>query len=556
MIITSILGAAGTGKTTRLMQLLSQHCNRVDPMRIGFFSFTRAAAVEAAERAEVTTGVPSSKLSRTGWFRTVHSAAYRAYHGPSDEESLLVPGEPATDKWLKEHADINTENPHLRVALSMWDNTRSKISTVDAEVASLRSDLHGSADWAKGVIDRYEQAKHANHTYDFADTLAALAGWVFSPHSEPFRSGVTTAAHIPPLEVCFFDEHQDACRLLNEACRKLARHASHVYLVGDPHQSIYGFSGSSPDFLLESWRDAGEVRTERLTRSWRCPEEILHVAERRVQQNSNYQPRNIEPSGGEARLGRMNWNPLGRMRLKESIIRWVGEDDTTFILTRCNHTLARVRRLLSECNVPYGRVQDPAYTMPEDRAWAACAFHDLSEGHEIYPKDFRKILKTITPGGFRDGTEAFWEANKKETGGYPPVTLDCLKDYGATQQLVDWIAAGHWKDNSAPGVDGSTDRTFFGKYAKFIGRYGVDSLYHPKLRIGTIHSSKGREADRVVLFQATSKRIEEACSLYKSCLEEERRVWYVGLTRAKKSIITIAEPKLTAPQHRISLEAN
>ena len=79
-IIARVVGGAGTGKTSRLLGLMEKNLvTGMDPLDIGFVSFTKAACREAAERAGERFGIKPHVLEQQGWFRTIHSICYRQF---------------------------------------------------------------------------------------------------------------------------------------------------------------------------------------------------------------------------------------------------------------------------------------------------------------------------------------------------------------------------------------------------------------------------------------------------------------------------------------------
>lgn len=134
---TVVVGIAGAGKTTYAMDVLEQLMrDGVDPMKIGFCSFSRAACAEAAARAEKVTGVRQTDLQKSGWFRTIHSAVLRAMG--IDREAILDHDSVDGKKWMNEHcisARMNRRSFDERGtlaslvgdALSAWDNHRSRL---------------------------------------------------------------------------------------------------------------------------------------------------------------------------------------------------------------------------------------------------------------------------------------------------------------------------------------------------------------------------------------------------------------------------------------------
>jgi superfamily I DNA/RNA helicase len=100
-----------------------------------------------------------------------------------------------------------------------------------------------------------------------------------------------------------------------------------------------------------------------------------------------------------------------------------------------------------------------------------------------------------------------------------------------TEVLVERISGGTWADLVAGG-----DR-----WRSSAIKYGADLATRPQIRIGTIHAAKGMEAEVVVLPTTTSRRIAEAQDKDQEQHDEERRVEYVGVTRARKTLIVSSE---------------
>jgi superfamily I DNA/RNA helicase len=73
-------------------------------------------------------------------------------------------------------------------------------------------------------------------------------------------------------------------------------------------------------------------------------------------------------------------------------------------------------------------------------------------------------------------------------------------------------------------------------------KWGADLATKPQIRIGTVHAAKGMEADTVCLATTTSRRVHESQGLDPAQFDEERRVEYVAVTRARKKLILCTEP--------------
>jgi len=128
-----IVGVAGAGKTSNAMEIVEQKLRsglRWD--QIGFSSFSRAACAEAARRASVITGVDPDRLQKDGWFRTIHSCAFRLLG--VDSKSILDHDTKAGRDFVAEccgaprGGEPGTLGAKIDEALSEWDTCRARLS--------------------------------------------------------------------------------------------------------------------------------------------------------------------------------------------------------------------------------------------------------------------------------------------------------------------------------------------------------------------------------------------------------------------------------------------
>jgi len=131
---TVVIGVAGAGKTAYAIDLVERAVrNGMNPMKIGFCSFSRAACAEAAERVEKITGIRKDELQKQGWFRTIHSAALKCLGLSSD--CILDHDSKSGQDWMNVHcishrgSRAGREKGSLQeivdTALTLWDNHRS-----------------------------------------------------------------------------------------------------------------------------------------------------------------------------------------------------------------------------------------------------------------------------------------------------------------------------------------------------------------------------------------------------------------------------------------------
>jgi superfamily I DNA/RNA helicase len=139
---------------------------------------------------------------------------------------------------------------------------------------------------------------------------------------------------------------------------------------------------------------------------------------------------------------------------------------------------------------------------------------------------------------FIRGAKKRWK-NAETVAAWGAIVREQIPDAGGTAELVEAIATGRWRGT----VDGAAE------WCHRADRFGVDELLNPRVRIGTIHSSKGLECDLVIVSTECSRAAASADR------DEERRIAYVAVTRTKGDLVIVDEgqtrvlalDQLTAP---------
>lgn len=539
-VIARIIGGAGTGKTTELMRLMGMTLDAgvSDPLKIGFVSFTRAARREAAERAADRFGGSVEELEERGWFRTLHSVCYKIVEARS---AAMITNNAESRKWIEESVDSKIEgsaasdDPFGEVfaysvttdagaALSLWSCARNRLESFDDawRRADLVSDSLADLDRCREIVERYEQAKRLDDRMDFTDLLGRFAGYKFTVDG---AERCTPEGDVPYLPVWFFDEQQDTSPLLDEVCKRLIEPSKWVYVVGDPFQSIFGWAGSDGS-LFRKW----DVAHERiLQKSYRCPPDIHYLGEEILRECSDYFDRGIAPAdhGGE----------VDRDYFRGSCIEDIDPSESWLLLARTNYHVARIVRRVNEAGFPWlptkgnGGWNAPARNEANEGLWA------LQQGMVIRGSRWKRIVDHLPAK--HDGAELLVRGTKTQWAElkgkeiderYPrPMLLDELP--GATPRLVDVIRSGAWR-SIADGGDA---------WANAVDRWGEDVAKNPRIRVGTIHSVKGAEADHVLWLTTLTNQIRKGRQ-DQAVDDEERRLGYVAVTRARKRLIIAQEP--------------
>lgn len=531
-----IIGGAGTGKTTHLMGIMDKVLQTgISPYHVGFCSFTRAARREAAERAAERYGETSESLERDGWFKTLHSICCSMI---GVGKSLLSDNAESRE-WIEEavgesvqavQSEEWTARSDADYALALWDCARARMEPLEPLWRQAQRVDTAVPGWntVQHIVERYERQKNLDGRSDFTDVLLRYAG---------FRARVSGVSEtrpegdVPQVPVWFFDECQDNSKLSDTVARRLSQDSRWVYLVGDEFQSIYGFSGSDARWF-KSW-SAPASRRRILGKTYRCPGPIHRLGESRLRECSDYWDRGIEAADHEGRLEFMQWEqPWPEM---------IRPGESWLLIARSNFQVQRIIKRLNSWGTPLPWISTghigSKWAAPARNA-AILAAKTLSEGRPITDAEWKHLVKTTPAKWLVRGQKKAW-AERAVDGDLN--NLDGIELWGAKAEFREYLSSGEWRDH----IDHS------GEVLQAIDAHGWDAVMSPTIRVGTIHSVKGAEADNVLLLTTTSRQVE----LSKEDEEkrnEEHRIEYVGITRARRNLWVVCERD---PLHHMGIEA-
>lgn len=490
-----VVGPPGTGKTTRLLSMVEQElATGVLPHRIAYVSFTRRAANEAIERAATKFALERKELR---FFRTIHSICF-SFLGITRADMLTdktlaafgeIVGHKITSKFnLDEGTTFGFEEGDRLLFMDNLARVRNK---------SLRETYDEDSDGLSWfAVERFSNAlreyKRDMGLYDYTDLL---------------HNFIETRAG-PQIDVLFVDEAQDLSVLQWEVIRKMAEHCRRLVIAGDDDQAIYRWAGADVDTFVDM---AGKVTV--LNRSWRVPKAVQELADRIVGRIEHRRPK--------------QWAP----RQEEGAVRWLPSISSIDFSDGDILILARNRFLLSEYVEKHIRSLGYLYefqgraSIAPSTLQAVLTWERLRKGREgVLAIHVRKMYDKMS-------MNVGWKRGSKELPGFAdeePVTFQDIVDRGG---LLVTDPETVWYD--------ALDKLHVGEraYIRAALRRGEDLLKHPRIRLSTIHGIKGGEAHKVVLLTDMAERtfMEAAKNP-----EDEARVWYVGVTRAREELDIIA----------------
>lgn len=535
--VARIDGGAGCGKTTRLLDTMARHIQDYDRdmHEIAFITFMRSARRDASKRAAERFEVDPKYLEEYGWFRTLHSICYRQLNAG---KSLLADNKDDRE-WLKNvlqedvtaipdaEGEDGAESPLLETsgkastALALWNASRNRLEPFRAihERAAYCDERTPSYAECEAVIQRYEDAKKMEHRVDFTDLLGRFGGWEFTldgPNKvEPFGD-------VPVIPVWFIDEAQDHSRLSFSCIERCIEPAEFAYFVGDRYQSILGWSGASHRNFTDY--PVAEKNQHVLPKSHRCPPEVLALGERILSECSDYWDRGIQPADRKGFVDSVLFEDGWTEKINEYDPSWL-------LIARTNFHARRIAKKLDEHSIPWVPTRGMGGWNAPARNTALSAMLWLQKGYPVSLEQWQAVVKLL-PAKL-DGTELFVRGAKTQAAKWSSehlLDLQDLTEFGATENMLSCISDGRWRDF----------HEFAPKFCAAVDRFDVDDFSEWMIRVGTIHSAKGAEADNVLLLNTSTHQVARAAESQEGA-DEERRVGYVAVTRARKRLIVAKE---------------
>ncbi len=287
-----VLAGAGSGKTRVLAYRIAYLLERgTDPGSILAITFTNKAAAEMRERVQLLTG----SLVDAMWVSTFHSACLRILRRHADRLGY--------DGGFAVFDDVDSR-ALVRACLDSLglDERRLPPARVAAAIDRAKNELKGPEEFAAEAAGPYERRLAAvyalyqerlreNNVMDFGDLLLNCVR-LLREHQEVRDYYVAKFRHI------LVDEYQDTNRAQYELVRLLAGRRGNVFCVGDADQSIYGFRGADIRNILDFERDYPQARVIKLEENYRSTQYILDAAAHVIANNRHRRPRRLVASRG------------------------------------------------------------------------------------------------------------------------------------------------------------------------------------------------------------------------------------------------------------------
>jgi DNA helicase-2/ATP-dependent DNA helicase PcrA len=484
-----ILGPPGTGKTSTLLGLIEDELEKqTDPTRIGFFTFTKKAVNEGKQRAMERFDLSQRDLP---FFRTLHSLAFRQL-GLSKESVMDLKDIRELNEVLNLRltGGVNTDSGHLfgmshDDRLAFIENL-SRMRQVPLE--DQWHDVDDAVGWFE--LERYARGlqlfKEDRLLVDYTDMLKLFL----------------EKGDVPKLEAVFVDEAQDLSPLQWSVVRKIIKNADRVYVAGDDDQAIYKWAGADVDYLIKNATNATI-----LEQSYRIPSAVHELASRCIGQVRSRIHKSWLP---RKETGLVRWEP--------SIELIDMEKSDWLVLARTNYLLEQIDEYCRNEGWFFEVKGRPSIS--ESKVRAVLNWQKLQLGDSLPLSECVNLLKFV---------------NVRRANSLDVLEIDAMMTLTSLKERFPDLPEGDWYD----ALTGLSPKDV--SYIRAMLRRGEKITKEPRIRLSTIHAAKGGEATNVVLLTDITNRVYKT---YQQNPDDENRVFYVGLTRAKENLYLI-EPTTT-----------
>jgi DNA helicase-2/ATP-dependent DNA helicase PcrA len=592
-----ILAGAGSGKTRVLVHRIAwliQH-EGLSPHSILAVTFTNKAANEMRARIESLLGGSSKSM----WIGTFHSLAHRLLRMHWQEAKLpqsfqILDSDDQYRLLRRVQATLGLDEDRWPVKQSQWFINGKKDEGLEASQLSDIGDV--TARTLIKIYRAYEEACQRAGLIDFADLL-------LKAHKLLLTNPELAQHYQQRFRFILVDEFQDTNSIQYAWIRSLSAGAnSYVMIVGDDDQSIYGWRGAKIENIQRFSQDFPNSLTTRLEQNYRSTGVILKAANALIENNAGRMGKSLWTSGGDGELITLyaGFNDLDEARYIVHRIRdWQREGNLladAAILYRSNAQSRVIEEALMQMGVPY-RVYGGLRFYERAEIKDALAYLRLLSNHDD-DGAFERVVNTPTRGigdktivALRERAQqrqiSLWQASEEliAENVFTPRAANALayflglirtlandtehlplhemtehvihnsgliehvrkekgeKALARLENLEELVNAARQFDLSGVKEEGMNSLTAFLANTALEAGDNQAGDFEDGVQMMTLHSAKGLEFPVVFLAGVEEGLFPHYMSQDDPMrLEEERRLCYVGMTRAmRKLFITYAE---------------
>jgi len=572
-----VLAGAGSGKTkvltTKIAYLIEQG---IDPYNIIAITFTNKAANEMKSRVESMLGISAGKIQISTFHSFGLSIIKRHYEKVGlDSNFTIIDTDDVLSTIKRILKDMNLDpkfyNPKT---------IRNKISSAKNELMDpdeLDKFTNNELDEITvNVYREYQKRLKINNSVDF-DDLLMLPIILFNENKD------ILAFYQDRFKYILVDEYQDTNEVQYVLTKMLSAKYKNICVVGDPDQSIYGFRGSNYRNILNFEKDYKNTKVILLEQNYRSTKNILNAANDVIKNNKKRKEKDLwtdNGSGNKIKYKRCDDEKDEANYVVSNIKKLIKEDvklENIAVLYRTNAQSRNIEEALLRENIPYKVVGSFYFYNRKEIKDLICYLKliyntndDISLNRVInVPKRGigLKTMENLTTKAniLNDSIFNVIESGKELEFKKLILGFRELSEELSLTELVDLILnkTGIKKELELEDTIESQSRLenleeFKSITKSFEDKYGVISLSEfldeislvsdveehknqtDVVTLMTVHSAKGLEFDNVFIVGLEEGIFPHSMCLYSpSEIEEERRLCYVAITRAKEKLTLV-----------------
>ncbi len=562
-----VLAGPGSGKTytiTRRIRYLIEH-HGVPPEQILVITFTKAAALEMQERFERLMDGAGQNVT----FGTFHAIYFhilkRSYH--YDQSNIIT--EKEKREYLKEVLESRSGEEELGDSyIPLLLNEFSRIKN-EGKTADGYQPAYLPEGCFQEIFEAYQRRMRIEQKIDF-DDMVLLCHRLLRSQPELLSMWQDIYRYL------LIDEFQDINRMQYEVVRLLAKPRDNLFVVGDDDQSIYGFRGSDPSIMLGFPKEYPNCRTVLLKENYRCTRHIVRSAVKLIDHNQNRFSKKLQAkkegyqdvilTGCDSREAEAE-----EITALIKYYRQYGAYRDIAVLFRTNLSASFLAQKLAQEKIPFWQKEKTKDLFSDPMALDILAMLHFAHGktergyflrfmnkpvrylrRDMVEKnvDIDEMLTQQGLGKNRimflkrlqydllqiQGMEPYAAVNYIRKGmGYDRWVMQNAREKHRNREedmeLLDWI------QNSAKGMeDFPAWLDMIDAYRQNLNRTDTPADGEDAVSLVTMHGSKGLEYKIIILPDVNEGNVPQKKAVTQKELEEERRVFYVAMTRAKEKL--------------------
>jgi DNA helicase-2/ATP-dependent DNA helicase PcrA len=596
-----IIAGAGSGKTRTLTYRVAYLLeNGIDPRNILLLTFTNKAARQMLDRVANLLPIDASGI----WGGTFHSVGNRILrrHGSAigyNSAFTIMDREDQKDLINTVVASAGIDPKEVRfpkgdVLAEIFSFVINTETPAEELLAGKFPYFLPLLDQIKDVQERYEKKKKATNSIDFDDLLQKTLSMLQQ------HAGIAQF-YRKQFQFILVDEYQDTNKIQADLIDLLAQEHRNVMVVGDDAQSIYSWRGANFQNILEFPKRYADARVFKIEMNYRSVPEILQVANSAIAANVEQFKKNLQPvrqsNSVKPAVVALNDGSEQAQFVAQRILELRDENvdlNEIAVLYRAHYHALELQLELSRRGIPY-QITSGIRFFEQAHIKDVVSFLRLVAN----PRDevaFKRMVKLLPGIGNRSADNLWiaWEKSLNEQGEIASFSKRLLPMNVSAKSKKLWAQLAHTLDEIAPGgqpnppseMITSVVEAIYDDYAKvnftnyelrkedlnqlaafarqfkdineFLSQLALISNVDAEaaanqtadkeaVNLSTVHQAKGLEFHTVFVIWLTDGMFPSSRSMdERKDLEEERRLFYVAITRAKDELY------LTYPHMRLT----